>query len=265
MSESPPEHVEPTPSRGLRIVRGVGWGLITLGVLMLGFVAHQLWVTDFFAKRAQSGLEDQLAIRATDLAPEIVVYDPDTGQQSAPIPWTTGTDGEIVPDPGSVEGFVPGGVDPLDRILRREPVPDAGDPLGTIRIPDIGLRWTVVEGVSRSDLKNGAGHMPDTPLPGQPGNSVVSGHRTTYGAPFNEIDELQPGDFIFWDSPVIGTHAYVVRESIVVDPTALWVTDPRDGGWLTLTTCNPEFSARERLIVFAELVEGPNAPVILDT
>ncbi len=261
---SPPTDEQPVPGRITRIVRGIGWTLITLGILMLGFVAHQLWVTDFFAKRAQSGLETQLAGRS-GVSPEVVVYDPATGQSSDPIPWTTGSNGEIVPDVSSAGQFITGDVDPGDRILRREPVPDAGDPLGTIRIPDIGLQWTVVEGVSRADLKNGAGHMPDTPLPGQPGNAVVSGHRTTYGAPFNEIDELQPGDLIFWDSPVIGTHTYVVTESIIVAPTALWVTDPRDGGWLTLTTCNPEFSARERLVVFAELVDGPNAPVILDT
>ncbi|MDX1450379.1 MAG: class E sortase, partial [Acidimicrobiia bacterium] len=156
-------------------------------------------------------------------------------------------------------------VDPLDHILQREPTPDSGLPVGTIRIPEIGVHWTVVEGVSRNDLKSGAGHMPTTPLPGQPGNAVVSGHRTTYGAPFNELDELVPGDLIYWDSPVIGTHTYAVTELIVVRPTELWVTDPRPGAWLTLTTCNPEFSAAERLIVFAELVDGPNAAVILDT
>jgi sortase A len=99
--------------------------------------------------------------------------------------------------------------------------------------------------------------MPDTPLPGMLGDAVISGHRTTYGAPFNELDELAPGDVIEVETAV-GTHIYVVRESLVVSPFDVWVTNPREGAWLTLTTCNPEFSARERLVVFAELQGGPN-------
>jgi sortase A len=99
--------------------------------------------------------------------------------------------------------------------------------------------------------------MPWTPVPGQPGNAVVSGHRTTYGAPFFDVDLLEPGDTIEVET-VIGRHVYAVRESIIVAPTDVWVTDPRPGAWLTITTCTPRFSARQRLIVFAELVEGPN-------
>ncbi len=66
---------------------------------------------------------------------------------------------------------------------------------------------------------------------------------------------------MFWDS-LTGTHEYEVRELRVVEPTALWVLDAREGAWLTLTTCNPKFSARERLVVFAEMVGGPNHQVI---
>ena len=120
----------------------------------------------------------------------------------------------------------------------------------------------MVEGVRRRDLKTGAGHMPGTPLPGQPGNAVISGHRTTYGAPFGEFDQIVEGDRIEVDT-ALGTHVYEVRETLIVKATAVWVTEPRPGAWLTLTTCNPKFSARERLVVFAELVEGPNAAVIL--
>jgi sortase A len=103
---------------------------------------------------------------------------------------------------------------------------------------------------------------------------VVSGHRTTYGAPFGNLDELVAGDRIEVET-AIGTHVYEVREApdrcrdedglCVVTPTDLWVTEPRPGSWLTFTTCHPKFSARRRLIVFAELVAGPNAEVILGT
>ena len=99
--------------------------------------------------------------------------------------------------------------------------------------------------------------MPWTPVPGQPGTSVISGHRTTYGAPFYDLDLLEPGDVIEIDT-AIGTHVYTVRETVIVLPTDVWVTEPRPGAWITLTTCNPKLSARERLIVFAELTAGPN-------
>ncbi len=99
--------------------------------------------------------------------------------------------------------------------------------------------------------------MPGTPLPGQPGNSVLSGHRTTYGRPFFDLDQLVVGDTIEVESE-IGVHVYEVREIQVVLPTDFWVTYDRSGGWLTLTTCNPKFSARERLIIWAEMVAGPN-------
>ena len=126
-----------------------------------------------------------------------------------------------------------------------------------MQIPAIDLDWLVFEGVDRATLKKGPGHMPWTPLPGQPGNAVISGHRTTYGAPFFDLDRLKPGDEIIIET-ALGRHVYEVREVFVVSPTDVWVTDPMRGAWLTLTTCNPKYSARERLIVQAELVEGPN-------
>jgi sortase A len=99
--------------------------------------------------------------------------------------------------------------------------------------------------------------MPRTPLPGQPGNAVLSGHRTTYGKPFADLDLLEPGDQILVETAV-GVSTYEVRESLIVAPTDTWVADPRNGAWLTLTTCHPRFSAAQRLIVHAEMVDGPN-------
>jgi sortase A len=130
-------------------------------------------------------------------------------------------------------------------------------------VPKLGLDAVVFEGVTRETLTQGPGHMPNTPLPGQPGNAVISGHRTTYGRPFFDFDLLQPGDRIEVETS-IGTHVYVVRENLIVAPTDVWVTDDKAGGWLTLTTCNPKFSARERLIISAEMVEGPNLAYIKD-
>ncbi|MCZ7534967.1 MAG: class E sortase [Acidimicrobiia bacterium] len=92
-------------------------------------------------------------------------------------------------------------------------------------------------------------------MPGQIGNAAIAGHRTTYGAPFNRLDELEAGDFILTQS-LVGEYVYVVTELLVVAPTEVSVVADTPGEpWLTLTTCNPEFSARERLVVKAKMVE----------
>ena len=90
---------------------------------------------------------------------------------------------------------------------------------------------------------------------------MISGHRTAYGRPFFDFDLLKFGDRIEIET-AIGIHIYEVRDSFIVKPTDVWVTDDREGGWLTLTTCNPKFSARERFIITAELISGPNAAYI---
>ncbi len=148
-----------------------------------------------------------------------------------------------------------------------------GRPVTTINIPAIDLEMIVVEGTSPDALRAGAGHYPNTPLPGQPGNVAIAGHRTTYGRPFNRLDELDAGAVIWLSTPV-GDHRYVVERvpawRYSDGTTGAYVTDPRDwtviappgaggqgGGagdhWLTLTTCHPKGSAAERLIVRAVL------------
>lgn len=243
----------PSPSGGkvLKTVRGTGWALIGVGLFLLGFVGHQLFVTTWFAQQNNAALENEALVYFDEAVIEEVDYlDPVA---------TESTDEGISTDP---EGSVP---DESAPTLLVEAPPPQGQPFAIIRVPTIDRLqdgWTVVEGVRRSDLKNGAGHMPTTPLPGQPGNSVISGHRTTYGAPFHELDQLVPGDLIEVET-ALGVHTYAVRESIIVKPTEIWVTGDRPGAWLTLTTCHPKYSSRQRLIVFAELVDGPNAPVIV--
>jgi sortase A len=154
------------------------------------------------------------------------------------------------------EGATADPIPDLVEFYPEEP-PEPGEELAFIRIPDIELEAVVFEGVDTETLRKGPGHMPGTPIPGQPGNAVISGHRTTYGRPFFNLDLVTIGDRIELET-AIGTHVYEVRDIQIVEPTDVWVTDPRPGGWLTLTTCNPKFSARERLIVFAEMVSGPN-------
>ncbi|MEE8330835.1 MAG: sortase [Acidimicrobiia bacterium] len=234
---------------GVKLMRGIGWTLIYVGFLVLGFVVHQLFITNIFAQRAQDNLESALAERIDDSQQIFAYVDPDTGEVVE------------VPDFDPTVGGGGGGIDLgefEDRLFAWESPPDLGEALGTIRIPEVGLDWTIVEGVRlNSDLKKGAGHYPNTPIPGQEGNAALAGHRTTYGQPFHNLGDLNTGDRIFWDSAT-GTHEYEVREIFVVQPSELWVLDDREGAWLTLTTCHPKWSATKRLIVVAEMVAGPN-------
>lgn len=129
-----------------------------------------------------------------------------------------------------------------------------------------------MEGVNKDDLRKGPGHYPGTPLPGQPGNAAIAGHRTTYGAPFNRIDELVPGDEIVVFTPQ-GKFTY----QVIAPPDGAWKVIERGPGWfsvrptqsqvlaatidnrLTLTACHPKLSAEQRIIVVAELVDTPAA------
>lgn len=193
------------------ILQGIGRVFITVGLLVLSFLAYQLWGTNAVTNKTQQALAAQL---------------PKPGEIS---PSATGSAGR--------------------------PAAESGTGVAKIRIPEIGVDRVVVEGVSEADLKKGPGHYPGTAFPGETGNVVISGHRTTYGAPFYRLDELKPGDEITLED-ASGTYKYRVTEKKVVSPTDLSVVVPSTEPRLTLTTCHPRFSARQRLIVIAAL-EGP--------
>src|SRR5439155_1336458 len=112
--------------------------------------------------------------------------------------------------------------------------PPTGEALAVIRIPRIGIEKAVVQGVSLEDLKRGPGHYPGTPVPGQPGNAAIAGHRTTYGAPFFRLDEMQPGDPIFVTTPQ-GSFVYQVQTKQVIGPKENSVLLPSTDNRLTLT------------------------------
>jgi sortase A len=131
-----------------------------------------------------------------------------------------------------------------------------GSPVTRIRIPRLGVDALVVEGVTLKALRAGAGHYPETPLPGEPGNVSLAGHRTTFGAPFSDLDRLAVGDEIVLETPV-GRYRYEVSaRPWVTDPTDWRVVGPVEGSMLTLTTCEPKGSADRRLVVRARLAES---------
>jgi sortase A len=131
--------------------------------------------------------------------------------------------------------------------------PPIGSPVGDISIPKIGLSMVVVEGTGVAQLQAGPGHYSTTPLPGEAGNAAIAGHRTTYLHPFYNLNELDPGDSITVTT-LQGIFLYHVTSSQIVSPTDVSVVDTTPTPTLTLTTCNPRYSASQRLIVHAALV-----------
>jgi len=145
----------------------------------------------------------------------------------------------------------------------REKKVAVGDGLTRLKIPKIGVDVLVVQGTTPAALRAGAGHYPDTPLPGESGNVGIAGHRTTYGRPLNRLDELAPGDLVELDTP-LAAHTYRAVAPFdghgnpwVVAPTATEVVAPVAGErLLTLTTCHPKGSAQQRLVMRFELVKS---------
>ena len=140
---------------------------------------------------------------------------------------------------------------PPGRVLRREPL--EGDAIARLELPAIDKTTYVVEGTDMSTLRKGPGHYPETPLPGEDRTVAIAGHRTTYGAPFRNIDKLKRDDTLRLEMPD-GDYVYRVEKNQIVDNDATWVK--RNVGYdrLVLTACHPLHSAAQRVAVFAKLV-----------
>ena len=130
-----------------------------------------------------------------------------------------------------------------------------GDSLTRVKIPRLGVDVVVVEGTTPSALRAGAGHYADTALPCDIGNFGVAGHRTTFGKPFVNLDQLKSGDTIRVETPIGGCEYQVSKSPWVVAPDEMSVLDATPDKALTLTTCHPKGSAKERLIVRATWVK----------
>lgn len=141
----------------------------------------------------------------------------------------------------------------------------AGSPVTRLRIPKLGLDTLVAEGATDESLRSGAARYSHTSMPGEPGNVGIAGHRTTYGKPFHDLDQLAPGDQVVLDTPA-GPYVYEMVEPFdehanpwVVAPDEIEVIGPTEESSLTLTTCHPKGSDRERLIARLKLVKpSPN-------
>ncbi|HEY1445855.1 MAG TPA: class E sortase [Acidimicrobiales bacterium] len=206
--------------------------LIGAGVLVLLFTAYQIWGTAIQESHTQNALRSTLIAETNDqqiqhaLAEAAAINKLPTGPPVT-APRTA--------DPGE------------------------GAPVGDIRIPKIGVNQVVVEGTNTPDLRKGPGHYIGTPLPGQNGNASVAGHRTTYGHPFYNLDGVKVGDPIVLTT-LQGIFVYDTTKTSVVSPSDTSVIKNTFDNLLTLTTCNPRFSASTRLIVQAKLAHSQLFP-----
>jgi len=130
---------------------------------------------------------------------------------------------------------------------------DEGDAIAKLRAPRLHLSAVVVNGTSASDLRRGPGRHLDTFMPGERKLVYIAGHRTTYGAPFGDIDELRPGDRIRLELPY-ASFEYVVTRHRIVDDNDLSVLESDNREQLVLQACHPRFFASQRYLVYARPV-----------
>jgi len=223
----------------LTTILGVfGRFLIISGVLILLFAGFQLWGTGLAESRAQKTLESDFFEKL----------------EEAKQKQADKTEEEI--EEVDTENLVE---------LDLEDLPDIGEAVGIIEIESIGVNKTILEGVTRDALRSGPGRYPSTSFPGQPGNAAIAGHRTTYGAPFFNIDKVKPGDLIKVTT-LQGEFFYEVEAQndtgeelgyFIVSPSQTEVLADKGYDTLTLTACHPKYSAAQRIIVTAKLTSPP--------
>jgi sortase A len=221
---------ERRPRRRATVASVLGELLVTAGVLALGYAGWQVWLAD-----AVLGGEQQQAARSF-------------AAQLGPVEPAGPTDSVLRSDEPPVEVAV------ADR-----------ESFAVVHIPRLGAFQRVVgEGTSRAvldSLEQGLAHYSDSAQPGELGNFAVAGHRNGQGGPFTHLDELRVGDRIYVQTSS-AWYVYEFRNHEYVPPTAVGVvavvpqqpSTPADGRYLTLTTCNPEWSAAGRLVAYATFV-----------
>ena len=217
----------------MRVKRLLSWVLIAGGLLLLvdgGLTL--LWkepVSALYASIEQHKLEGQLK--------ELEQVEPTPAERTVLA---------RLPDPGLQMAF-------KARALRRRV--ENGEAIGRLEAPSIGLDVIVVQGTDTGDLRKGPGHYPSTAFPGEGSTVAIAGHRTTYGAPFRNVDDLERGDRIVMRMPY-GRLTYRVERTRIVDPSAVGVVRDVGHEQLVLTACHPLYSAAQRIVVFARLEGG---------
>jgi sortase A len=199
-----------------------------VGAIILLFVVWQLWGTSISQHHAQSQLKSEF---------EALLAHHGAGSHASKLSLISAA--TQVPSPGD------------------------GTVVAEIQIPAIGVDQYAVEGTTESDLSKGPGHYVGTAMPGQAGNVAIAGHRTTHGAPFNGLGRLVPGDRIILTTTFGQSLTYVVSGTPqAVSPGDVGVLNYFADNRITLTTCNPEFSSSQRLVVVGTLKHPLATPAV---
>ena len=213
-----------------RLLRILSLSMITAGIVILADAAITLaWqepISAIYGSIKQGQAESQFKDAQRDFLDEPAVVE---------LPPLESVEGRAKQLAGIFEGKV-----------------QNGDPFGRIEIPSIGADYIVIEGTDEGDLQRGPGHYPTTAFPGQGKTIGIAGHRTTYGAPFNQIDKVETGDEITLEMPY-ATFTYRVTKTDIVDPSDVEIVDDVGRERLVLTACHPLYSAAQRYAVFADL------------
>lgn len=232
---------------------------IVAGVMLSCYFAWAMGGSDLYAEWNQQRLRENLV----DAAPLAAPAPTETTLPAGPVALvvTTTAPPPAVPAPAAPTASATAPARPATPAPapRRPASATPAAPVGTLRIPSIGVDQVILGGTTKEILKKGPGVWEDGVMPGQPGNATISGHRTTYGAPFRKLDRLNNGDRIIVSVPGQPDAVYEVRGKLIVAPTQVSVTGPTEGVRLTLTTCDPVGSAAARLVIEAEMVSGAHA------
>ncbi|WP_256096878.1 class E sortase [Streptomyces agglomeratus] len=240
---------------------------VTVGVVVLLLVVHQLWWTN---RQARDGAERKVQALEREWEREL-------GREWG-AEGETGGDGKVGEVPVEVPRAVPEAGGPGEptavppsppRTVGRKPSPPRWDQAYAIlRIPRLGVTAPVAQGVSKGGVldRGYVGHYPQTAQPGRAGNFALAGHRNTHGEPFRYINRLRGGDEVKVETRE-AVYTYVVdkalaqtsaRDSGVIAKVPRSVVRPdvgySDAGYyLTLTTCTPEYTSKYRLVVWGKL------------
>ncbi|MEW6189181.1 MAG: class E sortase [Actinomycetota bacterium] len=173
--------------------------------------------------------------------------------------WRGGSKDSLPSAKDSLPSMIPPLSEGEKKVIQNLPEPRDKKPISVrafarLVIPKIGLDVIVVEGTTWEALRKGPGHLEGSALPGDKGNCVISGHRVTYSAPFRRLNELKLGDeVLIYSLSRESPWRYMVVAKKIVKPTDVSAIKPTEDPRLTLTSCHPPHSVRQRLIIIAEL------------
>jgi sortase A len=136
------------------------------------------------------------------------------------------------------------------------PSQESGVVVSHLRIPSIGVDEEIRSGISLSVINQGVAHWAGTATPGEIGNVVLAGHRTTHTRPFADLDRLEVGDLVYLEDGDGFEVMYRVSDTFIVAPEDIWISYDLGRPMVTMFACHPRGSARQRIVVQAELVAG---------